>query len=199
MTDPIPDYTNRVACYLGWLFHPAVICVPTLLLVLRDLPPLAALCWTVLVASMVVVPGSITVAILRRQQRYVYQRHTRLPVYVITWLSVVASLAVVALLDGPRVLEVCLAALIVWLPLQAVLTHYYTKISTHVAVAAGCTAGLWLLGHLDGPLLQVAGLGVVGLTAWARVTTRHHTLAQVVLGLVVGTGSVLVVFPLLLG
>ena len=79
-----------------------------------------------------------------------------------------------------------------------VINTYVTKVSTHVAVAAGCATGLLLLGKLDSLLLQLAALTIVGLIIWARVTTRNHTVAQVLLGLLVGTGSVLGVFPLLL-
>ena len=199
MTDPMPDHSNWFAAALGRLFHPAVICIPTLALVLNGLPLLEAVLWTALVAAIVTVPGLITIAVLQRRQRYVYQRQTRRPVYLVAWLSVVACFAVILLLDGPAALRVCIATLIVWLPVQLFINSRYTKISTHVAVVTGCATGLWLLGKLDSPLLQITALAIIGLTIWARVTTRNHTPAQVALGLLVGAGSVLVVFPLLLG
>ena len=198
MIDPIPDHTNRLAYFLGRLFHPMVICIPTLVLLLNDLPWQNAVLWTVLIAAIVTGPGLITIALLQRQQRYVYQRQTRQPVYLVAWLSVVTCFVIILWLDGPEVLRVCIAALIVWLPLQLFINRHYTKISTHVAVAAGCGSGLWLLGKLDHPLLQFAVLMIIGLTMWARITTRNHTPAQVLLGLIVATGTVLVVFSFLL-
>jgi hypothetical protein len=198
MTDPIPDNRNRLAHLLGYIFHPAILCVPTLALVLNHLPVVEAIGWTALVAAIVTLPGLVSITLLRRQQRYVHQRRNRHPVYVVLWLSVIACFVVVLLLDGPAALRVCLAALIVWLPAQFFVNAYYTKVSTHVAVAAGCCTGLLLLGRLDGLLLPAA-LVIIGLTAWARITTRNHTPAQVLLGVLVGAGSVLVVFPFLLG
>jgi hypothetical protein len=198
MSDPIPDHSNLLAYWLGRLFHPAVLSIPTLALILNDQPLMEALRWTVLVATLVTVPGLIAIALLHRRQRYVYQRHVRGAVYLILWLSVIVCLGVVWGWQGPAALRVCLAALIVWLPLQLAINTYITKVSTHVAVAAGCATGLLLLGKLDSLPLQLTALTIVGLIIWARVTTRNHTVAQVLLGLMVGIGSVLVVFPLLL-
>ncbi|MAU08407.1 MAG: hypothetical protein CL607_01180 [Anaerolineaceae bacterium] len=198
LLDPIPDQSNRLAYLLGRVFHPAVICIPTLALVLRDLNLEEAVFWLLLVAGMVIVPGLIAIALLKQRGRFVYQRRTRGPVYIVIWFSIAASFIAILLLDGPEVLQVCVVALLVWLPVQSLINAFYTKVSTHVAVAAGCATGLMLLGKLDTPLLQVTALMIVALTMWARVTTRNHTVKQVVLGLVVGAGSVLVVFPLFL-
>ena len=137
MTDPIPDNSNRFAYLIGRVFHPAVICIPTLALVLSDLPLHQILLWTILVAAVVTIPGLITIALLERQSRYVYQRNTRLPVYIVAWLSIAACLIILILLDSPEALRVCVGALIVWLPLQLAINTYLTKISTHVAVVAG--------------------------------------------------------------
>lgn len=198
MADPIPDHSNRLAYWLGRMFHPAVICVPTLALVLIDEPIGRALGWTALVAALVTVPALIAIAVLQRRERYLYQRDVRGPIYLILWLSVIACLGVVWTFQGPVALRICLAALVVWLPLQSAINTYITKISTHTAVAAGCATGLLLLGRLDSMPLQFAMLAILVSVMWARVTTRNHTPGQVLLGLLVGGGSVLVVFPLLL-
>lgn len=198
MNDPLPRRDNRLAYLTGQIFHPAIICVPTVALILSDLPLGEALAWTVLVVALVTLPGLVTMALLRRQGRYAYQRGTRQPLYIVIWLSVLMCLLVLVLLDGPYVMRVCLATLAVWLPVQMTINVYWTKVSTHVAVATGCVTGLWLLGHLPSLPLQVTGLAIIGLTAWARITTRNHTPGQVLLGLVVGGGTVLLVFPLLL-
>ena len=196
LPDPIPDTSQRWAYWLGRLFHPVSICILTLALILRDLPLPEAIFWTTVVAAVVTLPGLLVIAWLQRQQRYVYQRQHRLPVYVVGWFSVLTCLGILLLGDGPPALGVCLAALLVWLPLQMAINTWYTKISTHMAVVAGCATGLWLLGKLDHPMLQLAALAIVVLTGWARITTRDHTRLQVLLGLLVGAGVVLLVFPL---
>ena len=69
--------------------------------------------------------------------------------------------------------------------------------SGHVftAVVSGCFTGLLVLGKLDSTALIATGLAIIALTIWARIVTKNHTPLQVTLGLVVGAGSVLVVFP----
>jgi membrane-associated phospholipid phosphatase len=198
MSDPIPDRSNRFAHWLGRVFHPAVVCVPTLILSLRDLPPAQAIGWTALIASLVIVPGLIVVGLQARRRRYTYQRQTRGPIYVVVWMSVAVAAGVVQVFGGPYVLMVCLVTLLVWLPIQLLINTFVTKISTHVAVIAGCATGLLVLGILNTWYLQTFAVIAVGLTIWARVVTKNHTLPQVVLGLGVGIGCVLVVFPWML-
>lgn len=198
MTDPVPDISNKLAHWIGRVFHPAILCVPTLALILREEPLLEAVLWTVAIASIVTVPGLVAIALLKRRERYVYQRQNRAPVYLILWLCVGLCSVIVWLGNGPRVLLVCLVSLLLWLPVQMAINSYFTKISTHTAVAAGCATGLLLLGDLNTMTLQVMTLAIVLLVMWSRVVTRNHTKLQVVLGLVVGCGTVLLVFPLLL-
>ena len=199
MTDVVPDNSNRIAFLIGQVFHPAVIPVPTLILVLDNLAFPDLIGWTTLVAVIVLIPGLLTMAYLRQRERYAYQQRTRGPIYVVVWLSIVFCLLVVLGLGGPQELAVCIATLAVWIPAQLFVNTAFTKISTHVAVAAGCATGLLVLGKLDTTLAQIVAVLVVVLTSWARVTTKNHTLLQVVLGFVVGAGSVLLMFPLFLG
>ena len=105
LLDPIPDQSNRLAYLLGRVFHPAVICIPTLALVLRDLNLEEAVFWLLLVAGMVIVPGLIAIALLKQRGRFVYQRRTRGPVYIVIWFSIAASFIAILLLDGPEVLH----------------------------------------------------------------------------------------------
>jgi hypothetical protein len=196
--DLIPDNRNRIAYWLGRIFHPYFVCIPTLLAVLNGLGWQDALAWSALVLLLVLGPGIVFISYLRRQEKWIYQRQTRGPVYIVVWLSVLFCVAVLLLLDAPRVLAACIATLAVWLPLQLLFNTYVTKISTHAAVLAGCATGLWWLGKLQSPLLQVAIIAIMLLTLWSRLTTKNHTLFQFALGLLVGGGSVLIAFPLLL-
>jgi membrane-associated phospholipid phosphatase len=102
-------------------------------------------------------------------------------------------------LDAPLKLVACIAALLVWLPLQLIINTHVTKVSTHTAVVTGCMMGLLLLGELNSLLLAAGAVAVVVLTLWARVVTRHHTWQQVAMGILTGAIPVLIVFPLLLG
>ncbi len=198
MSDPTPDNTNRIAYWIGRIFHPAVLPVPTLLLILNEIPLLEALQWTAFIAVIVIVPGLMVIAYNKQQDRFTYQRESRDLIYLVGWLSVMLCLGLLWLFDAPIELQVCLASLAVWLPLQAIINRYLTKISTHTAVASGCYSGLLVLDKLQHPAAIGLGLLIVLLVAWARVMTKNHTLTQVLLGIIVGGGSVLVVFSLLL-
>ncbi|MEQ8677205.1 MAG: hypothetical protein RLP44_08640 [Aggregatilineales bacterium] len=198
-TDPVPEHRNRFAYWIGRIFHPYVVCIPTLFAVLYDLTLRNAVVWSMLVLILVLVPGISMIVYLRRQDRWVYQRQTRGPIYAVVWASVLFCLIVLLVLDAPDVLAACIATLCVWVPVQWLINYFVTKISTHMAVIGGCGTALWWLGILDTPVLQLAVIGIALLTMWSRIETKNHTLAQVMLGLLVGSGSVLVAFPLLLG
>jgi hypothetical protein len=194
-----PDNRNRVALVIGRIFHPYLICIPTLFAVLEGFSWASAIQWTLLILTLVLGPGLSVAFYLKRRGRFVYQRTTRTPLYLIGWASVLVCLAVLKVLNAPVVLIACLAALAVWVPLQLLINTFVTKLSAHAAVAAGCYTTLLLLGRLDSQWLQVGLLALVVLTLWSRIATRNHSLSQVVLGLLLGTLPVLLVFPLILG
>ena len=198
MIDPEPDHSNRLAFYAGRIFHPYIICVPTLIAVLSDLPPDQIFAWTLLVLAVILLPTLLFGIYLQRRGRLFHQRSTRNPLYLSGWLSVLVCLVVLVVLDAPQVLIACLTTLAVWLPVQFGINAYITKLSAHAAVAAGCYTGLLLLGKLDNPVVQWGLFAFVVATVWARVTTRNHSIGQVILGLVVGTLPVLIVFPIVL-
>lgn len=193
MTDTVPDNSKRIAYIVGWVLHPVSIAVVTLLILLWELPFDEMIYWTALVAGVILTPVLLTIAYLRRQDRYTYQRFSRKPIYVVAWVVVLASLALIQLLDGPAILGICMATLLVWLPLQLAINQWVTKISIHMGVASGCLTALWMVGALT-PVFILLCVGCLVLLGWARIQTKNHTLGQVVLGCLVGGGSVLVVF-----
>lgn len=197
--DVVPDNRHRIAYWIGRLFHPYLLGLPTLVVILKELSVGDIVRWSALILSVLLLPGLTLEAYLRRQQRFVYQRRTRNPLYVTGWLSCLLCLLILTGLNAPRVLMACLLALVVWIPAQWVINRYVTKISTHAAVAAGCASGLLLLGELPTLLAQLVVLALVIITIWARVVTKNHTPTQVILGLLVGSLPVFLVFPLLLG
>ncbi|MCA0453828.1 MAG: hypothetical protein LCI00_07640 [Chloroflexi bacterium] len=198
MNDMRPTYQNRIATAISLIFHPAVVGVPTLLAILNEMSFAEILGWAVLILGILLIPNVILQLILQRQGRFIYQRDTRKPLYIVGWLSVLICLVILIILNAPRVLVACLIALLVWIPAQLIINQVLTKISIHTAVISGCLTGLLVLGKLDTPLLKVLSVIILILTAWARMETKNHTLPQVALGALVGSLPVLIVFPLVL-
>jgi membrane-associated phospholipid phosphatase len=196
--DPVPDSTKTLPNLIGRIFHPAILAIPTLVIALSDLGWAEALRWGAITLPIILLPGMLLVLYLRTRGRHTYQRKTRTPLYITAWCSVVTAAVLTAAMGAPRVLTACLLTLALWLPIQLLFNTYVTKISTHAGVAAGCMTGLFALGKLPTLPLQLIALGIVVIVALARVSDRNHTLQQVTLGILVGAGSVLLVFPLVL-
>jgi len=194
MTDTMPDNSKRIAYFIGLTLHPATIAISTLLILLWGLPLGDTIRWTALVAGVVLIPIFATTAYLQRQDQYTYQRLSRKPIYLIAWIDVAICLGLILIFNGPTILGICMATLLVWLPLQLGINQYVTKISIHMAVAAGCFSALWFVGKLT-PLITVICIAFLLLLGWARIQTKNHTIGQVVFGCIVGLGSVLLVFP----
>lgn len=196
MNESIPDNRNRLAYAIGLLFHPFLLCIPVLLVVLADRPLMEVVGWTALTAGGIVLPTAAVVTLLRRRGRAVYQRAPRSLIYPVTWAAVLLTGLFIRLLGGPERLQACMAALALWVPVQFAFNHWVTKLSTHTGVAAACMVGLGLMGRLNHPALLLLAAMIVLAVGWARVTTRNHTLTQVLLGGAVGAVCVVVGFSL---
>ncbi|MFN8373345.1 MAG: hypothetical protein U0694_10790 [Anaerolineae bacterium] len=197
MNDPEPDNRNRIAFWVGRIFHPYVICIPTLFAVVSDLTLEEAAKWSLITIVIVLLPGMLLAAYAQSRGHPLYQRSTRTPLYIVGWVSVLVCIAVLTLMGAPHVLISSLVSLAIWAPLQLLINALVTKISAHAAIASGCAMGLLLLGKLDTPLLKLLMLAVVVATVWARVITQNHTIKQVSLGLLVGALPPLIVFSLM--
>jgi membrane-associated phospholipid phosphatase len=196
MSEPIPMLERRVAVWVGRIFHPYWFPIPTLLLLLHDYPLGERLGWILLILGILLMPVMAAALILKRQGHLAYQRQPRTPLYMVGGLSLIVCSVVLLALQAPAILLTCLLTLVVWLPIQAAVNHWLTKISAHAAVASGCFFGLLVTGALSSPLLLAIGISVVVLTVWARLDAHYHTPVQIALGLVVGAVPVLIVFPL---
>lgn len=197
--DVTPDNTNKLAYLMGRIFHPYLICIPTVLILLGDLPLGETVKWTLLVLSFVLIPLMLASAYMVTQhRRHIYQRSTRGPIYLVFFLSVLACLALLIIFNAPRILIACFVTLVIWAPIQLLINRYMTKISTHAGVVAACSTGLLLAGKLNHPLLVGFLALIVVVTMWSRVETKNHTVPQVLLGFLVGALAVLIVFPLVL-
>lgn len=196
--DVIPDNSKRIAYWLGVIFHPYLICIPTLFAVLSDLTLDQIVLWTLIILGVFVLPNAALVFYMRRRGKHTYQRSSRTPIYVLGLITLLLCLALLVVFDGPRVLLICIVALLIWIPIQLAINNLFTKISTHMAVVSGCAMALFIMGKLNHPLLLVSILLVTILTGWARIQTKNHTKLQVILGCLVGGGVVAVVFSKLL-
>ncbi len=197
MSDPTPHNRNRLGRLIGRITHPLVIFLPTLVVVLRETPIREALGWLALIALVILIPAGLLLRRARQQGRHTYQRETRHLIYLTFWLGMVGCTILAVLLDAPERLVFSLLSLCVWVPLQALVNARVTKISIHVAVVSGIALVLILMGELDSVSWNLAAVGVVAATAWARIVTGHHSLVQVGLGIVVSVSSVLTAFALL--
>lgn len=198
VTDPVPHNNNRLGYWLGMIFHPFTVFIPALIVVLKDTEPLVAVGWVVFMAVIILVPALTLIRLARRRGRYTYQRGMRHPLYGVFWASMVLCVGLAELLDAPGRLVFSLLALVVWVPLQAVINARLTKISVHTAVVTGILTALLLMGDLNSPLLVIGAAGIVCATAWARVVTGHHSVLQVSLGIIVSIISVGAAFGLML-
>ena len=132
MTEPMPDNSKRIAYSIGLGLHPASIAIGTLLILLWGLPLGDTIRWTALVASVVLIPIFATTAYLQRQDQYTYQRLSRKPIYLVAWIDVAICLGLILIFNGPTILGICMATLLVWLPLQLGINQFLTKISISV-------------------------------------------------------------------
>lgn len=198
MTELIPDQRNRFAVIVGRVLHPYLLPIPTVFAILDGLPLEQALEWAAIVLASILLPGMTYAAYLERRGHRLYERRIRSPLYLVGWLSVLVCLATVIRFQAPAALVASVATLAIWAPLQLAINTWVTKISTHAAVAAGCFTALVVLGKASTPFVQMALLGLVIITLWARVVTRNHTVSQVMFGALLGAATVLVVFPLVL-
>ncbi|WP_370073005.1 phosphatase PAP2 family protein [Streptacidiphilus sp. MAP5-3] len=133
----------------------------------------------------VIPQGIITLAMRRGKvaDRYVGDRAKRAKVLPVVLVSVVVGLVLMAVLGAPRELIAMILAMFATLvPIIVITAVLKWKVSLHTAVSGGAVAMLgvalgawWALGYL-----------VVGLIAWSRVVLRDHTVAQTMVGALLG-------------
>jgi hypothetical protein len=128
----------------------------------------------------------------RYRDHHVPTREHRPTVILVAATSVIAGLAVMLLLDAPRDLVALVVAMLGGLALTFAATRWWGKVSFHTAVAAGTAT---TLGLVFGPWLYTSWV-LVATIAWSRVRLAEHTLAQSVLGAVLGAVAAGVIFPL---
>lgn len=124
--------------------------------------------------------------------RRVPKRSERLAPLTVALGVVATGVAALHVGHAPTDLRALVWAMLVGLLLTRVITSFW-KISVHTAVMAGTVTILVLVA---GPWAALA-TPLVPLVAWSRVTTRAHTLAQVIGGAIMGAGVAYSVFTAL--
>jgi len=186
------DITARL---LTSIFAPAHLVIGLLLLVGAASRPSAVrgLAWGVLAALLIgVAPYAWVLLAVRRGRfasRHIPERAQRLLPLGVAAGCAAASVAVMAILGAPRQLIALLLAMLAGLAVTAAITTRW-KISLHTAVAGGTATILIIVFGLA--LLSTAVL-VVGI-GWSRVHARDHTIAQVILGGLLGATIAAAVF-----
>jgi membrane-associated phospholipid phosphatase len=120
----------------------------------------------------------------RWSDRNVGARRPRLIVLAFITASAAVGLVLLVVLGAPRLLIGYLAFMLGSVAVLAAITLVW-KISIHCAVASGSVA---ILALTYGPLV-LFGYVLVALLAWSRVALEDHTVAQVVVGAVLGAGA----------
>jgi membrane-associated phospholipid phosphatase len=183
-----PSLPLRLARVVTEVLSPAVIVVALPLAVAwqatgYDLVP--TLGWGLLVAVFYsVIPMVIMVRGARRGRwdgHWVRERERRMVPFLLCLVPTAAGLAIMLIGGAPRAVIALSWSMITLLLAVLAITRWW-KVSVHATVASGAAATVVLL---YGPwyLLLLPG---VALVCWSRVVVEDHTVAQVVVGALLG-------------
>ncbi|MGW6499518.1 hypothetical protein [Nonomuraea angiospora] len=159
----------------------------------------SGLAWGLLGAALCAGVPAAVIAMGVRQGRldsiHLVERKSRKGPITVGVAAVITGLAVLALLDAPRVVMVSAAVMLAWGLVMGPITLLW-KISFHTGVSAGTAV---VLARVVPPLpvLLVGGL-LVAVIGWARVQVTHHTPAQAVAGAAAGTATAWATLEILL-
>jgi membrane-associated phospholipid phosphatase len=192
---PRQTAADTAARLLTSILAPAHLVISLLLLVGAASHPSAVrgLAWGILAALLIgVAPYAWVLLAVRRGRftsRHIPERAQRLLPLAVAAGWAAASVGIMAILGAPRQLIALLLAMLAGLAVTAAITTRW-KISLHTAVAGGTATILIIVFGLA--LLSTAVL-VVGI-GWSRVHARDHTIAQVILGGLLGATIAAAVF-----
>ena len=196
MADLIPDNRNRLAYGIGLIFHPLVIFIPALIIVLKNSAWQTAVAWISVITILILVPSFVLFYQLKKRGQFTYQRAIRGEVYLTFAVVVIVCIGLAIIFDAPARLQASLLSLLIWIPIQTIINETYTKISTHTAVVSGILTAFWLMGELDHYILKIGAIIVILSIGWARIKTKNHTLMQVIMGIIVSIFAVVIAFKI---
>jgi len=155
--------------------------------------PLDALRWSLIAVALSVLPIFVVVLYLVRKGSLdtilTNAREQRLKIYILSGVCALLGIITLSYLKAPALL---IAAFITGVSTALIFMciNVWWKISLHTAcVAASVTVLLMLHGWT-----ATATVALVPLTAWARVESKNHSLAQATTGAILAALIALVVF-----
>lgn len=179
---------STAADVIAEVFNPPIVVVALLTAVsFRASPDLrSALGWIALTATFCAgIPYLLLLWSVRAghaSDRHLVRRFDRRRPLVTALVSVLIGLALLAWLDAPRPITALVAAFVAGLVVMLPLTVRW-KASIHAAVVAGALA---ITAATFGTVWAIALGPALPLVAWARTRAGRHTVAQVVIGVLVG-------------
>lgn len=182
-----PDRATRAARLITELFAPIVLIFALLLVVaVHSADSVRKGLLVGLVAAFFAggLPYAILLLGIRRGRlgdRHLRLREERPAMMVIGLVSVAAGAVAMHRLDAPREVLALVLAMVAGVVVALAISLFW-KISIHSACAAGTVA---ILVIVFGPSMLLASPLVLAVT-WARVHLRDHSVAQVMVGAVVG-------------
>lgn len=185
---------EQIARVVSFVFHPFVIAVATLAVVLNasGLERPEWIRWFLLALGTTVIP--LLARLILRYWRVggdfdVFHRNQRNTVYVLAGLCLGVLVVVVTLFDAPVLLRALVYAALPAIAVAAMINRF-TKISVHAMLMAGGGTLIGLLYPGTWPWIIL----LTGLQGWSRVYLGKHTPTQVMLGWLVGISAVTTVF-----
>jgi hypothetical protein len=179
---------TSVASRVTYLLEPKNWLIVTVILIGGHADGLAGAGWGLLAAFFVAVLPTVFIDYGIRRGRWddrnVGARRPRMVVLAFITASVATGLILLLVLGAPRILTGYLAFMLASVAVLAAITLVW-KISIHCAVASGSVA---ILAFTYGPLV-LSGYLLVGLLGWSRVALGDHTIAQTVVGSVLGAAA----------
>jgi membrane-associated phospholipid phosphatase len=193
------DFKTKLARLASIAFHPFLVVPLAIILILyfetHSLP--AALGWSLLVAALVILPSLLYLGYKLRKNDYsdfdISIREERHSYYLFGIAATLLGWSILAVMRAPRPLMVLFATCLTGIVTMGLITHYWLKVSIHVAVNAATAVSLAFYS------LPLAGLwgAVTVLVGWSRVKLGRHTLREVVAGAGISAMIILLVAGLI--
>ncbi len=192
---------NRLDCFaeaVSLIFHPFIVVIPTMVIAILQQGSTLwdALFWTLLSVCIVILPLLFLIYSGVRSGRYsdpsVSMREQRHSLYVVAGFLLILLLSILVLGNAPLILIACLASAVIATLVGFVINTRFTKLSLHSIGMAGCATVL----VLTTPILGFVMALFAPLLGWSRIHLKHHTPLQILIGWLISSGCVLIIFNL---
>jgi hypothetical protein len=190
--------TYKIALWLSRVFHPFVVSLLCLLLVvhLSGVALADTLVWVALAFIVLILPLVLFIMLSVYTGRYsdpdVSIREQRRSIYILAALCLIVLTLILFWLDAPQIAQQALWAASIALFVGGLINHFWTKVSLHTMAMAGCT---FVTFTVSWPL-ALAMLVTTAAVSWSRVHLKRHTSGQVVWGTVIALAAVVYVFTI---